>query len=146
MSVQGTSLNAPEVHSILKYACVRFDDDASNLYIKDIQCIIEKSPGPAGKVTFRKFLPKHEDDFDKKNCYHVKWQCQKPCTIKSSHRCDPFLKANILYLGDSRDAVSKKIEAGRVKFSKMEWASESTYVTPERNTLSLESNEQDVSK
>ncbi|XP_031783873.1 uncharacterized protein LOC107981478 [Nasonia vitripennis] len=124
MSVQGTSLNAPEVHSILKYACVGFDNDASNLYIKDIQCIIEKTPGPAGKVTFRKFLPKHEDDFDKKNCYHVKWQCQKPY---------------------SRDAVSKKIEAGRIKFPKMDWASESTYVTPERNTFSLESNEQDVS-
>ncbi|XP_031777020.1 uncharacterized protein LOC107981244 isoform X2 [Nasonia vitripennis] len=27
----------------------------------------------------------------------------------------------------------------------MDWASESTYVTPERNTFSLESNEQDVS-
>ncbi|XP_031788559.1 uncharacterized protein LOC107981625 isoform X3 [Nasonia vitripennis] len=46
---------------------------------------------------------------------------------------------------DSRDAVSKKIEAGRVKFPKMDWASEYTYVTPERNTFSLESNEQDVS-
>ncbi|XP_031788566.1 sodium/hydrogen exchanger 3 isoform X4 [Nasonia vitripennis] len=46
---------------------------------------------------------------------------------------------------NSRDAVSKKIEAGRVKFPKMDWASEYTYVTPERNTFSLESNEQDVS-
>lgn len=103
MSAQSTSLNAQDmVPNVIKYACVRFDDDARHVYIKDIKCVVEKisSPNPPqSKPLYKKIAPKHDEDFDKRKCYHVMWECRKPCTIKSSHRCDPFLKANILYLG-----------------------------------------------
>ncbi|OXU19662.1 hypothetical protein TSAR_014159 [Trichomalopsis sarcophagae] len=81
MSVQSTSSNAADVvANVIKYAYVRFEDN-SGLYVKYIKCIIEKILNPPGKVTFKKFLPKHDEDFDKNKCYYVKWECRK-CYVR----------------------------------------------------------------